>query len=180
MRRPKTELVLGGQTMVQRQIRLLGSVCRSVAVLGPPEKLQGLPVPVFADDFPDRGPLAGIYTGLRRSQTEFNLFVSCDMPFLEVRFLPYLCQRALDTEADVTVLETRGQEYQPLCAVYRRRAPWAIRTSLVAGENKVSRCFSRVCGQVIPWREIARAGFAARIFVNMNALEEYDAARRRF
>ncbi len=178
MGRSKAHLPLGHETMLERQIRLLRSVCRSVAVLGPPEEFSGMAVPVFADEFTGRGPLAGLYTGLLHTHTEYNLFLSCDLPFMGVRFLRYLCGRALEGGADVTVPESREREFHPLCAVYRRRALWAIRASLLAGENKVSRFFWQVRREVVTAREIARAGFGLRIFDNMNTPEDYEAAKR--
>jgi molybdopterin-guanine dinucleotide biosynthesis protein A len=174
----KAHLLLGQETMLERQIRLLRSLCRSVAVLGPREELKSVEVPVFADEFAGRGPLAGLYTGLLRTHTEYNLFLSCDLPFMEVRFLRYLGARALEGEADVTVPESREREFHPLCAVYRRRALWAIRASLLAGENKVSRFFWRVRCRVLTAKEIARAGWGSRIFANMNTPDDYDAAKK--
>lgn len=179
MGRPKARLVLGHETMLQRQLRLLRSVCRSVAVLGPPEEYRGLAMPVFADEFAGRGPLAGLYTGLLHTRTEYNLFLSCDLPFMTVRFLGFLCERALQSEAEVTVPESPVGAFHPLCAVYRRRALRAIRASLQAGENKVSRFFSHVGCRAVTTREIAQAGFKLRIFDNMNTPEDYEAARKR-
>jgi molybdopterin-guanine dinucleotide biosynthesis protein A len=178
MGRSKARLLLGHETMLERQVRLLRSVCRWIRALGPPEELTGTAVPVFADEFTGRGPLAGLYTGLLNARTEYNLFLSCDLPFMEARFLRFLAQRALESSADVTVPESRRHGFHPLCAVYRRRALWAVRASLVAGENKVSRFFRRVRCQVLTAREVARAGFALRIFDNMNTPEEYEAAKR--
>ena len=117
----KATLVLGHETLIGRELRLLRSICRFVAVIGPVSKFSGLDVPVFADEVPGRGPLGGIYTGLRRTRTEFNLFMSCDLPFMESRLLGFLCDRALETEADVTLAQSSDKRLQPLCAVYRRR-----------------------------------------------------------
>jgi len=178
MGRSKAHLPLGHETMIERQVRLLRSVCGSVAVLGPPEEFRSTAVPVFADEFAGQGPLAGLYTGLLRTHTEYNLFLSCDLPFMEVRFLRYLSARALEGEADVTVPESRERGFHPLCAVYRRRALWAVRASLQAGENKVSSFFWRVRCQVVTTREIVRAGFGLRIFSNMNTPHDYDAAKK--
>ena len=46
------------------------------------------------------------------------------------------------------------------------------------GENKVQAIFPRLHVGLIPWVEIARAGFPARIFDNMNTPQDYEIARR--
>lgn len=179
MGREKSSLRIGGETMLERQVRLLRLVCRWVGVLGPPARFPGLKVPVFPDEICDRGPLGGLYTGLLRTRTDFNLFLSCDLPFMDAGFLRYLCQRAFKSRADVTVPESRCHKFEPLCAVYRRRALGAVRGSLEQGENKITRFFSRVSCEVISWQEMGRAGFEPRIFVNMNTREDYEDVKRR-
>jgi len=176
MGRDKAKLVLAGKTMLERQVRLLRAVCRSVAVVGPPEVYPGLEIPTFPDEVPGRGPLGGIYSALHRTRTEYNLFLGCDLPFMQERFLRWLAGKALQHHADATVPKTR--EGQPLCAVYRRQALAGIRYRLASGRNEVRSFFPRVHRRVIPWREIAREGFSPRIFANMNTPEDYELARR--
>ncbi|MBZ5516667.1 MAG: molybdenum cofactor guanylyltransferase [Acidobacteriia bacterium] len=178
MARPKPLLTLSGETMLERQLRLLRRVCRTTAIVGLPSGTCGLDACGWADELPGRGPLAGIYTGLKRSRTEYNLFLGCDLPFMEARFLEHLARLAMTEQNDATVPEASDGRLQPLAAVYRRRALAAIRAWLDAGENKTSGFFPRVRCQVVPWREIARAGFAPRIFVNLNTPADYEAARR--
>lgn len=180
MGRPKAELVLGGETMLARQLRLLRTVCRSVAVVGPSAGHPGLGVAVFPDELPGRGPLGGIYTGLQRSHTDFSLFVSCDLPYLEARFLHYLARRAVECQADVTVPQSPRSGFEPLCAIYRRRVLKVIRACLEAGENKTTAFFPHVFCCVISWPEIARAGFTSRIFANMNTRADYETARIKY
>jgi molybdopterin-guanine dinucleotide biosynthesis protein A len=179
MGRPKWQLTLGGETMLDRQLRLLGSVCRTVAVIGPSEDFSSLQVAVFPDELPGRGPLGGIYAGLLRLRTDYALFLGCDLPFVGARFLGYLARRAFEARADVTVGKARNGNLEPVCAVYRRRAVRVVRASLRAGENSAHAFYPRVRCEVIPWRQIARAGFASRIFDNMNTPQDYDAARVR-
>ena len=178
MGRDKAKLMLGGETMVERQLRLLLSVCRSVAILGPPKNFEALQVIVLPDEFPGRGPLAGLYTALHWSSTEFNLFRSCDLPFMESGFLHFLCQRAAQNRADVTVPISRTRRPEPLAAIYRRRALSTVRQSLEAAKNKMSCFYSQVHCDRIRWSEITRAGFGPRIFDNMNTPEDFAAAKR--
>jgi molybdopterin-guanine dinucleotide biosynthesis protein A len=178
MGKPKPLLELGGKTMLERQLGLLRGVCRSVAAVGAPSELPAAGVPVWADELPGRGPLGGIYTGLRRSRTEYNLFLGCDLPFMEARFLQFLARLAIAGQADVTVPQTPDRHLQPLAAVYRRRTLGAIRARLEVGENTTSSFFHSVRCRVVPWREIARRGFSPRIFVNMNTSADYEAAKQ--
>lgn len=178
MGRAKDQLVVGGEKMLDRQIRLLHAVARPVAVLGPAERLGRPDVPVIPDKQPGLGPLGGIATALAATRTEYNLFLGCDLPFITAQFLRFLCDKALASEADVTVPESPRQRLHPTCAVYRRRARGAVRASLEAGNFRVRAFFPRVECLVLSWPEIARHGFHPRIFDNMNTPADYEAAKR--
>ncbi|HEV2425925.1 MAG TPA: molybdenum cofactor guanylyltransferase [Terriglobia bacterium] len=196
MGRPKHELTFGtgvnpttlaeAPTMLATTVRLARSVARSVAVLGPPDRAAGLEsgtsgfdIPAFPDELPGLGPLSAILTGLKRTRAEFNLVLSCDLPFMSPRFLRYLAWRALESQADVTLAETPSEGYQPLAAIYRRRLRTVIRRALAEGNNKVTSFFPRVKVCLLTWPELARAGFQTIIFDNLNTPEDYDRARRR-
>jgi molybdenum cofactor guanylyltransferase len=179
MGRRKEWLVLAGETMLARQVRLLGAVARTVEVLGPPEGPAEAGIRVIPDERPGLGPLGGIVTALVHTRTEYNLFVGCDLPFLEVRFLRYLSAQALASEADATVPESPRHQLHPACAVYRRRALKAARASLELGSLRVRSFFPRIGVRVLRWPEIARAGFGAAIFDNINTPEDYRLAQLR-
>src|SRR5436190_7456871 len=128
MGRPKALLVLDGVTMLERQLLLLRNVTGKVFVAGWPDGIPHSHLPKSARKFrflPDeplgRGPLGGIYSALKRSRTEYNIFVGCDMPFIGTEFLEYIYRTALHTRADVTVPKSRNRRLNPVCAVYRRR-----------------------------------------------------------
>ena len=192
MGRPKAALMLDGETMLSRQIRLLSAVSGRVFIVGKKESRVRSQesggrqeqngesgITILADELPGRGPLAGIATALERTRTDFNLVLGCDLPWINPAFLHFLCRRAFAGRADVTLPVSLVCRDQPLCAVYRRRALWAIRSTLAAGLGKATRPFPKLRVERIAWPEIARAGFPARIFDNMNTPEDYLAALRR-
>jgi molybdopterin-guanine dinucleotide biosynthesis protein A len=178
MGRPKHLLQFAGETLLSRQIRLLDAICGSVTILTSPESFLSISVPGFPaveDGIPHCGPLGAIYAGLSITRTEYNLFLGCDLPLMEVRFLRYLCGRAVDLEADVTVPLCGPGDYQPLCAVYRRRARAVIRASILRGDYKVTRFFPRAVCQTIGLREMSEMGFGRRLFTNINTPADYNA-----
>jgi molybdopterin-guanine dinucleotide biosynthesis protein A len=176
----KARLPWGSESMVERQIRLLRAICRSVAIIGPPDRFPDAGIQVYEDEIPGRGPLGGVHTGLRRARTEFSLFLSCDMPLMEAGFLRYLCQQALASRASATLPPPWAKEVYPLCAVLRRRVLSTVRSSLSLGQNQVGRFFKKVQRRTISKAEFRRAGFFPRIFYNANTPEEYEKVRRQF
>jgi molybdopterin-guanine dinucleotide biosynthesis protein A len=176
----KARLRIGGERMVDRQIRLLRAVCRSVSIIGPRERFANMGIQVYEDEIPGKGPLGGIHAGLRRARTEFSLFVSCDMPLMEERFLRYLCEQALASRALATVPPPWRKGRYPLCAVLRRCALSRVRSCLASGQNQVGRFFSDSQPRTLTKAEFARAGFSPRIFRNLNTPEEYERMRRQW
>ena len=183
MGRSKAEITLGDQTMLRLQIRRLLRVCGRVAAVGVPlarEAHAALDDTVsIPDPIPGRGPLGGVFAGLMASQTEWNIFLGCDLPFVSPRLLHYLSREALAGNAEAVIPESRDGRRQPLCAAYRRSALYAARSRLERGENRMSRFCAALRCQVISWPELAKAGFAARVFDNMNTPQDYEAARKR-
>jgi molybdopterin-guanine dinucleotide biosynthesis protein A len=176
----KARLPLGSETMVGRQIRLLRAICCSVSIIGPPEEFADAGIQVYEDEIAGRGPLGGIHSGLRRARTEFSLFLSCDMPLMDARFLRYLCEQALVSRASATVPPPWAKGVYPLCAVLRRGVLATVRSSLSLGRNQLGRFFRKVQRRTISKAEFARAGFSPRIFYNTNTPEEYEKVRRQF
>ncbi|HEX5483225.1 MAG TPA: molybdenum cofactor guanylyltransferase [Terriglobia bacterium] len=191
---PKQDLLLDGETMLGRQLRVLRRICSTVAVLGRtdanteaaggeivtnPRHASNMEAAFYSDELPGHGPLGGIYTGLMRTRSEYNFILGCDLPFLGEDFLRFLGLRALAARADVTAPESPDHRYQPLCAVYRRRVRGIIRSFLAQNENKTTLFFRHVRSETVRFAEIARAGFGPLVFVNMNTPEDYELVRRR-
>lgn len=73
--------------------------------------------PRFAiDPEPDRGPVAGIKTGLEAVETEYAAVVAVDMPLLDPALLSYLIEQASGHDAAVP---RPSEWFEPLHAVYR-------------------------------------------------------------
>src|SRR5258708_2285952 len=114
----KAFVKLDGSTLLARSLALARSVSNRVCIVGRSEKFAAFAT-VAEDIFSDRGPLGGIHSALRNSQSELNLMLAVDMPFVSQEFLAFLVQQASLTEAKVVVPRGNGS-LQPLCAIYRR------------------------------------------------------------
>lgn len=177
MGRSKAGLTLNGQTMLDRTLRLLRSVCPIAAVVGEgcvPPTLEG--AGVLPDNFPGNGPLGGMLTGLMKCSTEYALFLSCDLPFMNRRFLEYLVQTAVGGGAQATVPQSADGRLQTLAAVYHRSCAAVFRARRALGDYKISHAFAGLCCRIIPAAQLYRHGFIDRIFDNMNTPGDYAEA----
>src|ERR1700687_6334882 len=84
---PKALLAFGSETMLQRVVRLLGTVVSPIVVVAAREQsLPKLPddVTVTRDEREQRGPLEGLRAGLRAlpDSVDVAYITSCDVPLL--------------------------------------------------------------------------------------------------
>jgi molybdenum cofactor guanylyltransferase len=178
--RDKALAELGGLPMLGRMIALLQSVAKNVKVVGAPEKYAKFEREMVSDRWPGEGPLGGIITALEdaaKSSSEWNLMVSCDMPFLTPEWLTFLCERAAKSKAQVVVPHSKhGPE--PLCACYRTNAAGALRAAFESGVRKVTHGLQYVSTEVLDEADGKRFDSAGRLFWNMNTAADYEEARR--
>jgi phospholipid/cholesterol/gamma-HCH transport system ATP-binding protein len=167
----KAFVTLDGRTLLARALELARSVTPDVRIVGDPAKFARFG-PVVEDLFPECGPLGGIHAALRTSQTDLNLILAVDVPFVSTELLQYLIRRTRSSAAaTVTVVRASGG-WQPLCAVYRREFADAAEEALAAGRYKIDPLFATQRTLVIDEDELRSAGFSPNMFRNLNTPEE--------
>ena len=183
----KAFLDFGGQTLLDRALSVMGTVCDRVTIVGDPAKFakcgsttdgSSKYKPVVADIFPGCGPLAGIHAALAHSAAELNLMLAVDMPFVSTELLAFLFAAAEARDSAVTVPRTT-HGLQPLCAVYRRDFSTTAEQALRAGKYKIDSAFAGVSVRVIEEGELTAAGFSERSFFNVNTPQDRRAAEGR-
>src|SRR5260221_3696108 len=177
MGQDKAALSLNGHTLLEHALAALRCVCRDVAILGKYE-LYGTLAPVYEDIFPGCGPLGGIHAALSNSQTQYNIVIAVDTPFIMPEFLSYLVERAIASGAVVTTPEIDDYT-QPLCTVYSLDFLPIAEQALRLGNYKIVPLFPPERTLVIKQAELRRVAVAAAMLADLNTLLELVRAPRR-
>jgi molybdenum cofactor guanylyltransferase len=182
--RDKALVEFAGEPMLARMIELMKNSVQEVKVVAARGKYNDFETEIVEDRWPGEGPLGGIVTALLRTQErepacEWNMIVSCDMPFLTVDWMKHLAGRAAKSPADV-VLPHSVHGPEPLCACYRTGAALRLRDVFEAGVRKVTEALKQVETEVLDERDWKRFDSAGQLFWNMNTAADYDEARRMF
>lgn len=174
----KAFLELAGRPLLTRALEVARTVTEQVIIVGDPAKFAAFGT-VVTDIYPGHGPLGGIHAALSHSDTELNLMLGVDLPFLDSRLLNYLVLQAEVSRAIVTVPFAAGN-YQPLCAVYRKEFAGIAESALLEGRNKIDVLFPQISVRMIDEEELTRAGCSISSFRNLNTPEEWEEAKREF
>ena len=112
-------LKLNGSTFVSHIIEALKPMVNEIIVVSNNSDYDVFNLKRVNDIIEDAGPLAGLYTGLFHSKTEFNLVLSCDIPFINTAVLKQLIE-GFDDDFDAIQLQSQDKT-MPLIAMYKRQ-----------------------------------------------------------
>ena len=172
MGRDKALLLLGGQTLLERALALAHRVAPRVAVLGPREKYAATGERIIEDEFSDCGPLAGIHAALGASETDLNLILSVDMPFVPLKFFTYLLERARSRPTAQVTVPRVGGIVQGTCIACRRSFRSVCESRLKLGLCKVEDAIRLASPEYVEEEEIRARGIGPDVFRNLNTLED--------
>ena len=138
-------------------------------------QLSGYPkLKAVTDIYPNKGPLGGIYTGLKASDSLFNLVVACDMPFLNQALLQHMIQISAGFDLVVPRL---GDMVEPLHAVYSKGCLAPIEDLLKQGNLSLRQLFTLVKVRYVDAEEVSRFDPKHLSFFNINSQADLDKAR---
>jgi len=175
---PKALLPFGPETMLQRVVRLLGTVVSPiVAVAAREQVLPALPADVIVtrDEREARGPLEGLRAGLKAlpESVDAAYVTSCDVPLLEPAFVAHML--ALLGDHDIAVMEIDGFTH-PLSAVYRRAVLPQVELLLAQDRLRPAFLFDAVRTRRVSPDEMRAADPDLRTLRNLNTREDYEKA----
>ena len=176
---------LAGTPMIRRVVDLIRPTvdelvisCREEQVPTIRSMLEDEPDASFAvDPVDDRGPVAGIVTGLRSVTAADAVVVGCDMPFVDPTFVEFLFDRAAGYEAAVPRLDDGW--FQVTQAVYRvEPMADACERALARGDRRIVDPLSDLDYVAVDEDEI-REHAGLETFENVNTRREFEAVARR-
>ncbi|TGE33782.1 molybdenum cofactor guanylyltransferase [Desulfosporosinus sp. Sb-LF] len=177
MNKDKAFLELEGKPLVERSLTVLQGVFAEVLISSnKPELYAGYEVPVILDEILGRGPLEGLYQGLKAATYDKVFFVACDMPFLEVDPIRFLAKWI--PEYDVVVPRLQFGLH-PLHAFYHRRCLPAIKNNLEAGCLKIIDFYQACSVKYVGETELEAFSNLSDVFCNVNTPEEWTAILKR-
>jgi molybdenum cofactor guanylyltransferase len=170
----KAFLEIAGCPLIERIFRSLKSLSWEIIVVtNTPDRYASYGVTVVRDFFDKRGPLTGIYSGLQKSNDEYNFVIACDMPFLNTRLMAYMA--ALADGYDI-VVPAIDDLLEPLHAIYRKGIIPVIESRIKKDDQRIRSMFGVLRVRYVQKEQIDCFDPERKSFKNLNTPQDYEEA----
>lgn len=171
---------IGDTSLLEKVISHIEPISRDIVIVTTKERtfasLADRPkIKIVNDIFPGQGSLGGIYTGLVKSESFYNLVIAADMPFLNRSLLQYMMKVA---DGYDFILPRVDKWYEPLHAIYSKNCIDPIESILKEGKKVIVELFNYVKVRFIEAEEIDRFDPKHLSFFNINTGEDMERAKK--
>jgi molybdenum cofactor guanylyltransferase len=171
---------VGNTSLLEQVISRIDPLSKEIIIVTAKERtftqLVSRPkVKVVSDIFPGQGSLGGIYTGLVKSDSFYNLVVAADMPFVNTSLLGYMI--GICEGFDFVLPRVNGL-FEPMHAVYSKNCIAPIESMLNKGKKVIIELFNYVKVKYVGADEVDKFDPQHLSFFNINTKEELELAKR--
>ncbi len=142
MGREKACLMVHGKTLLQRHCQMFAEHFDEIVIsCREPMSCSSSRVKMVVDKEKGKGPLMGIFAGLKASANRLNFIIACDIPDVDLSVLRRLFSESAD--CDIVVPSFKKDRIEPLFAIYRKDVALLAQDLVGQGILRVSELFDR-------------------------------------
>ena len=132
------------KTLIEYAVSVINPVVDTIIISSnKPNKIKGFKV--VSDIYKNIGPVAGLYSCLKVTQTEANIIIPCDTPKLTtVLYKQLLTEYQKQKNIVAVVPRLPDGKIEPLIGVYSKSILFEIENSIAVGDYKLVNLLSKI------------------------------------
>ncbi len=164
----KGTTLLNGKPLIEYAVNILSQICERVIISANTSGYDYLGCSVIEDEIQGIGPIGGIYSCLKASNTGDNIVLSCDMPFIPAILIQYVFSEKAGHDA---VIPTFNNFHEPLCAYYSKSIVGELEKSIHKKNYKLQELFNRINTKFLRI-DSSLHFYNENLFANINSQED--------
>jgi molybdopterin-guanine dinucleotide biosynthesis protein A len=165
----KALLVFQGIPLLEHMIGLIDPFCDKVFISAQNLDYTSFGFEMIPDIYSDCGPIAGIFSALKYSISDWNLLVSVDVPFVKEELFLSLISNIGETDC---IIPMHDSGVEPLIGLYHRRTVPIIEEMITTGDFRLTNLLSKLNTRYVDCNELIKKH--PRLFMNINRIEDYQ------
>jgi molybdopterin-guanine dinucleotide biosynthesis protein A len=166
MNEDKGLMLLDGKPMIQYVIDVLKPLVNDLIIISNNPDYEQFGYLIYSDLIKEKGPLVGIYTGLFYSESETNIVLSCDVPYVNEDLLSFLLKEHKNHQITIP---TKGERTHQLIGVFSKSCEPVFGISLEKDELKLLEAFKNLNLNIVDANH-----FETQLFKNINSQNDLD------
>ena len=142
MGQDKSSLLYRNKELIQWSVDVLKPLCSQLLISSNDSNLNYLGFPIVSDEVKGIGPIGGLYSSLKKSNTRLNLIIACDTPNLSVNIYKTLLNTAKDGFSAVAIDDNGNSE--PLIACYQKDVSEVIGKMIIDKKYKMQELLNSI------------------------------------
>jgi molybdopterin-guanine dinucleotide biosynthesis protein A len=167
----KTILNFRGKSLVERMAGIISPFCKKILISSNSQHHIGIGYKVVPDEISGRGPIIGIYSSLRKSDSIYNMVLPADLPLISAELVRFLLNHA--KQEKISAIVTPEGYIEPLCAMYPKTILPALEDFIQSGNNKLIDFLKANRFHPIQLSE-KQSFYHPKLLLNVNTPEEFD------
>ncbi len=143
----KSLMKLNGKSLVEYSIDALRPICDKVIISSSNPAYDFTGCETWPDELPEQAAIIGIYSCLKRSETELNIILSCDIPLMSTSMIGFLLSKS--AAYDITVPIHENGQIEPLCGIYKKSSLGILKGYISKGNYSLKECIRTASHQFI-------------------------------
>lgn len=169
----KGKVNFNDRPMIESVLDAVNKAGLSFTVIANNNQYDYLSCNIIHDEVKEKGPLGGIFTGLKNSKHDFNFFISCDLPFINAELLLFLMKEM--KKDDIILVPKHDDEYEPLCGIYSRQIIDVVYDSLMKNDLVLHDLLEKLQASYAVVND--KSFYKKNMFWNINTPEELKLAK---
>ena len=156
--------------LIEYAIEALEPITKKILISSQKQEHFQFGYKLIEDIFLDCGPIAGIYSTISESETETNIIVPCDMPFISNDLLRFLLENKKQYDAVIPVF---NDKIEPLVGVFSKNILPIIKKRIELKQYKILSFLQEINTNFINV-DTNMPFYNQKLFTNINLLKDLN------
>lgn len=160
--------------MLDNIIEKLEPLFNKIYVIGDPNlSSKNNPKIIHLNDIiKDKGPLGGLFTALKITDSKYNYLQACDMPFIKKEYVKFIKKQVEESSKYEAYIPKKDGYLEPFAGIYKKEISDKVLDLINQNKLNFDYLYDLIKIKVIKEDKIRKAVDIERIFFNINKKED--------
>ncbi|RPG61936.1 MAG: molybdenum cofactor guanylyltransferase [Flavobacteriaceae bacterium TMED220] len=159
---------INGKSFIELIVNAVSNFSKNIFLVTDNKNYLSLGYPIIGDLYKNKGPVSGIFSALNHSETDQNLILSCDVPFINFKILDRIIKQHYLFNKKITIAKD-SSNIHPLIGMYHQSIKSVFKRSILDGNLKLINVIEKIDVEYVKFNNSSK-----KFLKNINSFKLLD------